>query len=312
MELVLGYATSPRSERFTLDPTAAGGEELGRALLLSPDDTLIQVPPAWTRWLRDHLGVRHEWCTSWYGMSRVEGVNSRVVGDLPKVLTGGAVQRAWDHVVGKEESGQWSHGVTSVRGWARTGYKGEKGAREGYVTPLFQHLVQQLRQSQKAQYMFVAVHEEGKKDLRGELQRAGASIMLEVPDGKMGHREAWWPLDKYFGEARDWAWKMRGPASSEKESVWLVRLGGASWPREAHAGEARQPAIRELERLGTYYVAGGLAGLELQWGKKDAGRVLLDEDREYTRSVGVWLGLTAAPPSVRGDHDHRGTLCPCY
>ena len=110
----------------------------------------------------------------------------------------------------------------------------------------------------------------------------------------MGHREAWWPIDKYFNEAKDWAWKLRVPASSAKEAVWLVRLGRGKWIQEAAAGEQRQRAIRELEELGVQYVAGGLAGIQLRWGDKDEGRVLLGEDREYTREVGLWLGQVAA------------------
>jgi len=84
------------------------------------------------------------------------------------------------------------------------------------------------------------------------------------------------------------------PASSDKEAVWLVRLGRGAWTHEAAAGEQRQPAVRELEELGVQYVAGGLAGIQLRWGGKDAGRVLLGEDRGYIRDVGIWLGLVAA------------------
>ena len=129
---------------------------------MSPDDTIIQVPPIWVQWLHTHLSVRQEWCTSWYGMSRVKGVSSRVVGDLPNELVGGGVQRAWSRsgVLGKDCGGRWEHGVASVRGWTRTGCTGEKRAREGYITPLFQHLVQELKQAEKQQYMFVAVHSE--------------------------------------------------------------------------------------------------------------------------------------------------------
>ena len=46
----------------------------------------MQVPPVWVMWLHEHLGVTHEWCTSWYAMARVQGVYSRVVGDLPASL----------------------------------------------------------------------------------------------------------------------------------------------------------------------------------------------------------------------------------
>ena len=223
-------------------------------------------------------------------------MTSRVVGDIPDELIGGGVQRAWARNcrLGRGVDEEWEHGVASVRGWARTGRKGEKGVREGYVTPLFQHLVQELKHANKHQYMFVAVHSEGEQDLRDILHQAGASVMLEVPDGRMGHREAWWPIDKYFNEAKDWAWKLRVPASSAKEAVWLVRLGRGKWIQEAAAGEQRQRAIRELEELGVQYVAGGLAGIQLRWGDKDEGRVLLGEDREYTREVGLWLGLVAA------------------
>ena len=86
LELVVGYANAPKMERWQYQPDGAGGAGLGRALLMSPDDTIIQIPPVWVVWLRDHLGVSYEWCTSWYGMARVKGVRSRVVGKIPGSL----------------------------------------------------------------------------------------------------------------------------------------------------------------------------------------------------------------------------------
>jgi hypothetical protein len=95
MELVLGYAGAAKHVRWTYLPSDGGGEELGRQLQTSPDDTLIQVPTAWVDWLREHMEVKWEWCTSWYGMARVQGVTSRVVGNIPHQLVSGSVQRAW-------------------------------------------------------------------------------------------------------------------------------------------------------------------------------------------------------------------------
>jgi hypothetical protein len=45
--------------------------------------------------------------------------------------------------------------------------------------------------------MFVAAHKEGKDEVRKLLKRSRAQVMLEVPDRRMGHKEAWWPLDKF-------------------------------------------------------------------------------------------------------------------
>jgi hypothetical protein len=64
--------------------------------LSSPDHTIIQVDPRWTTWLKNHAKVEYEWCTTWYGMARVRGVHSRVMGNLPKELPGGQVAATWD------------------------------------------------------------------------------------------------------------------------------------------------------------------------------------------------------------------------
>ena len=65
----MGYVGAPGCERwaYTADDEA---DELTRAVLQSPDDAVIQVPPAWIEWAREWLGVRHEWVTTWYGMAR--------------------------------------------------------------------------------------------------------------------------------------------------------------------------------------------------------------------------------------------------
>jgi len=144
--------------------------------------------------------------------------------------------------------------------------------------------------------MFVAVHSEGEGEVRQVLQQAGAQVMLEVPEGRIGHRHAWWPLDKYDEECKDWAEQRRGLANPKKEAVWLVRLGRGHWVNEATVGEARRSALTELEDLGTHYVAGGLAGLELRWGCSNGGTVQLSEDRAYLRQLGECLGLTAVRP----------------
>ena len=120
--------------------------------------------------------------------------------------------------------------------------------------------------------------------------------MLEVPDGRIGHRHAWWPMDKYDEECRDWAEQRRGLADPHKEAVWLVRLGWRGRTSKAVAGaEGRlqtgeqhqqreqhrqrdaatgasklqewRTALLALEDLGTHYVAGGLMGLEWRWGE---------------------------------------------
>ena len=264
---------------------------------MSPDNTIMQVPPVWLRWLHQHLGVTHEWCTSWYGMGRVMGVSSRLVGSPPESLIGGGVERAWDYQVGKDQRGESAHGVVMLRGWARTGHRAPGGQREGYIAPLFQHMVRELAAADKHQYMFVAVHEEGQETIEKALKEVQAQVMLKVPDGRMGHREAWWPLDKFVDNANDWADQRRELPNPRKEAVWLVRLGHGQWGQEAKVGSDRQLALEQLEDLGTRYVAGGLKGLQLRWGKQDKGVVCLGEDRAYLQRIGEVLGLVAARPA---------------
>jgi hypothetical protein len=50
---------------------------------------------------------------------------------------------------------------------------------------------------------------ETKKYVRHSTRQGGAQVMLEVPDGRIGHRHAWWPMDKYDEEYRDWAEQRR-------------------------------------------------------------------------------------------------------
>jgi hypothetical protein len=143
---------------------AGGG--LGMALLSSPDDTTMQVPPVWVQWLHKHLEVTHEWCTSWYAMTRAKGVSSRIVGNnVPAPLVRGAVGRAWEYQAGRDSNGEAAHGVVMVRGWARTGRRVPGGRREGYVTPLFRRLVDELRAGENHQYMSVATHDEGDEEV---------------------------------------------------------------------------------------------------------------------------------------------------
>jgi len=254
LELVAGYVGAPRHRRWQYQPEGGGGGALGRALLMSPDNTIMQVPPVWLRWLHQHLGVTHEWCTSWYGMGRVMGVSSRLVGSPPESLIGGGVERAWDYQVGKDQRGESAHGVVMLRGWARTGHRAPGGQREGYIAPLFQHLVRELAAADKHQYMFVAVHEEGQETIEKALKEVQAQVMLKVPDGRMGHREAWWPLDKFVDNANDWADQRRELPNPRKEAVWLVRLGHGQWGQEAKVGSDRQLALEQLEDLGTRYM----------------------------------------------------------
>ena len=105
LELVLGYEGAAKHRRWTYQPDDAGGGEVGRLLQMSPDDTLIQVPTAWVHWLHEHMGVEWEWCTSWYGMARVKGVTSRVVGKIPHPLISGSVHRAWKTDIGYGDRG---------------------------------------------------------------------------------------------------------------------------------------------------------------------------------------------------------------
>ena len=145
--------------------------------------------------------------------------------------------------------------------------------------------------------MFVAVHEEGQETIEKALKEVQAQVMLKVPDGRMGHREAWWPLDKFVDNANDWADQRRELPNPRKEAVWLVRLGHGQWGQEAKVGSDRQLALEQLEDLGTRYVAGGLKGLQLRWGKQDKGVVCLGEDRAYLQRIGEVLGLVAARPA---------------
>jgi hypothetical protein len=80
-----------------------------------------------------------------------------------------------------------------------------------------------------------------------------------------------------------------------------VRLGGGAsggvWDGEAKEGQARRPTLQQLEDLGTYYAAGGLAGTMLHWG--------LREDRAYLRQItpSPQKGQRAffSRPLIRGD-----------
>ena len=159
-----------------------------------------------------------------------------------------------------------------------------------------------------ASHMFVAVHSEGEGEVRQVLQQAGAQVMLEVPDGRMGHREAWWPLDKFNFNADDWADQRRGPASAKKEAVWLVRLGGGArggvWDGEATERQARRPALQQLEDLGTYYVAGGLAGTMLHWGLEAKGHQRTGKPPKWRgggRNPALGQQKTQKPPGKRDE-----------
>ena len=170
------------------------------ALLSSPDDAVIQVPPAWVEWAAEFLGVGCEWATTWYAMARVKGVRSRVVGPVDNALISGDVERAGGTKhVGKNDADEWATGVAMVRGWARTRAL-VGGRREGGVTPVLTYLLRRLRQSTRAQYLFVAMHAEGRAAVREAVATAGGHVMLQVDKGRMGHREAYWPMDQRRGE----------------------------------------------------------------------------------------------------------------
>jgi hypothetical protein len=62
--------------------------------------------------------------------------------------------------------------------------------------------------------------------------------MLEVSDGRIGHRHAWWPMDKYDEECRDWAEQRRGLADPHKEAV----CGWCGW--DGGGGRARRWRVR--------------------------------------------------------------------
>jgi len=44
--------------------------------------------------------------------------------------------------------------------------------------------------STRWQYMFVALHHEGREEVQRVLTDAKAQVMVKVPHGRMGHREA--------------------------------------------------------------------------------------------------------------------------
>ena len=120
------------------------------------------------------------------------------------------------------------------------------------------------------------------------LTDAKAQVMVKVPHGRMGHREAWWHMDRRAGEDVDWAWRRRGVADEKKEDVWLVRLGRG----ETVSGRKATQAVEALEDIGTHYVAGGLPGMELAWGNR---RMRLGEDAEYIDNVGRWMDFGGRP-----------------
>jgi hypothetical protein len=197
LEVVVGYEDAPLHERSSYNHTEVNGGELCRSLLSSPDHTIIQVDPRWTTWLKNHAKVEYEWCTTWYGMARVRGVNSRVVGNLPKALTGGQVTAAWDEKgrskLGTTDGGTAATGVVTLRGWERTGAMGAEGVRVGYIPPLTGYVMSELAKSQVSQYMFIATRSEGHIELKQRVAEHGGQIIMKIPHGRIGQREAWWP-----------------------------------------------------------------------------------------------------------------------
>ena len=214
----------------------------------------------------------------------MQGVTSRVVGNIPHQLVSGSVQRAWGATIGRDSKGNAASGMASVRGWKRSGTRAVGGGNDGYTPPLFEHLVEVMSKLTCWQYMFVALHHEGREAVQRVLNDANAQVMVKVPHGRMGHRAAWWHMDRREGEDVDWPWRRRGVADDEKEDVWLVRLGNGS----TVSGRQAERAVEALEDVGTHYVAGGLAGMELAWGRR---RVKLGEDVEYIDDVGRWMSL---------------------
>ena len=170
--------------RWSYSPSV-GGDSLEEALLNSPDDAVIQVPPAWVEWAAEFLEVRFEWATTWYAMARVKGVCSRVVGPMGEALVSGDVVRAKGNHVGKNAGDEWATGVAMVRGWARTRAL-VGGRQEGGVTPALKYLLRRLRQSKEAQYLFVATHAEGRAAVQEAVAAAGGHVMLRVDKGRMG------------------------------------------------------------------------------------------------------------------------------
>ena len=102
--------------------------------------------------------------------------------------------------------------------------------------------------------------------------------MMRVPAGRMGHREAYWPMDRRKGEHRDWAWRKRRPGSDAAEDVWLVCVGGKSLVKGKAAGpsyhQARRMAEAALEKVGAEQVSGGLADTDIVWRKGGVARRL--------------------------------------
>ena len=102
--------------------------------------------------------------------------------------------------------------------------------------------------------------------------------MLRVDKGRMGHREAYWPLDQRRGECEAWAKRKKRPPMDGAEDVWLVHVG------QAAAGELytdnegqrrrmdqhrwasrRRRAEWALERIGDEEVSSGLGGEGVRW-----------------------------------------------
>jgi hypothetical protein len=292
-EAVMGYVGEPGCERWAYS-ASEGTDALEQAVLESPDDALIQVPPAWVGWAKEWLGVQCEWATTWYAMARVNGVHSRLVGPAPAGIHGEAITAATGGGMGKGAQGEEVSGVVAVRGWAR-GRKLQGGKQEGRRTALFKYCLNALGRSTKAQYLFVATHKEGRKAVRTAVAAAGGHVMMKVPEGRMGHREAYWPMDRRRGEHKDWAGRKRRPANPEAEEVWLVAVGGpVTISGEREGGQyrkARRAAEVALEQLGMEQVAGGLRGITMKWKTQGTARIL-GCDEEHLWQAFRWLGMS--------------------
>ena len=100
----------------------------------------------------------------------VGGWSSRMPGWSRHVPCG---MRACWRLIQQENADEWATGVAMVRGWARTRAL-VGGRREGGVTAVLTYLLRRRKRSTRAQYLFVAMHAEGRAAVREAVAGAGS------------------------------------------------------------------------------------------------------------------------------------------
>jgi hypothetical protein len=111
----------------------------------------------------------------------------------------------------------------------------------------------ELGQSRVSQYMIIATKKRGAQRIHTEkIQENKGQIVMKIFHGRIGQREAWWPIEaqrhRHRGQDKEWAWRRREPADEDAEDMWLIRVGAA--PVDHFDNKHWDMAVRELETFG--------------------------------------------------------------